>query len=641
MAINLFNPNYYRLANPDLANFNDAQAFNHFITFGLNEGRQFSPLVNLNFYRANNPDLATAGLTTNQQLLDHLQNFGINEGRKFSPLVDLNYYRSHNSDLVSNGLINNSQLFTHLQNLGLDEGRVFSPFYDTNYYRNLNPDLSAAGLSNRQLFEHFVNNGIIEGRYASPLVLFDAKYYLSNNPSLAATGLTTNSQLWQHFQNVGYTAGLKSSAFFDRLPIESLSESSRWMVPFGGSLTFSFVTSATASTYQGPETGIREVSEPIKNNIRNILHNLYASFLPFGFTEVPETATSQGQIRFMFSNGDGLPNFYAYAITPDTNSINISSSIHLNPNYVNNNKNGDFEGNPGSYGYQSLIHEIGHALGLKHPGNYNGDDVNTNVTQPPFLPFEQDNKTNTIMSYNQPDDAPLPMTPMADDIRTLQFLYGAKYPSQATATYYFDNAILAQKKTLFTTANNNTLDCSAVTDNGSYYVLDMNEGKKLISGSSQLKSTYKARGDTSLTSYLADRDGTVIAYGSKIDNLIGSQGNDLIIGTPNNNIIIGGAGADFLIGGGGVDTLTGGAGADTFQITAGQVGYSVITDFTPGEDKINLAGGLKLADLIITQGIGGQSNSTLIQAGSTGQLLAQLVNIPVTTAIAPLNFSIG
>ncbi|WP_199247968.1 hypothetical protein [[Phormidium] sp. ETS-05] len=56
MAINLFDPGFYRANNPDLASFDDAQAFGHFLEFGVNEGRRFSPYVNLNFYRASNQD---------------------------------------------------------------------------------------------------------------------------------------------------------------------------------------------------------------------------------------------------------------------------------------------------------------------------------------------------------------------------------------------------------------------------------------------------------------------------------------------------------------------------------------------------------------------------------------------------------
>ena len=88
MSVNLFNANFYRAANPDLAAAGlttDGQLLSHLQTSGLDEGRAFSPFVNLNFYRSSNPDLATVGLNTNRQLYDHLQNSGVAEGRRFSP----------------------------------------------------------------------------------------------------------------------------------------------------------------------------------------------------------------------------------------------------------------------------------------------------------------------------------------------------------------------------------------------------------------------------------------------------------------------------------------------------------------------------------------------------------------------------
>ncbi len=128
MTVNLFDANYYRSVNSDLQQFNDQQALEHFLTFGLNENRQFSRIVNLDIYRANHPDLAAAGLTTNRQIFEHLQEFGVKERRKFSAVLDLDFYQANNPDLAN---FTSEQLFQHFQDFGLNEGRLGAPLVDT------------------------------------------------------------------------------------------------------------------------------------------------------------------------------------------------------------------------------------------------------------------------------------------------------------------------------------------------------------------------------------------------------------------------------------------------------------------------------------------------------------------------------
>jgi serralysin len=110
------------------------------------------------------------------------------------------------------------------------------------------------------------------------------------------------------------------------------------------------------------------------------------------------------------------------------------------------------------YGRTTLIHEVGHALGLSHPGNYNfGDDNNGDGVPDPITYlgdafYAQDSKQYTIMSYfgasetgGQPINAALfilgnPQTPLLDDILAIQSKYGADPTTRTGDTNYFSNS---------------------------------------------------------------------------------------------------------------------------------------------------------------------------------------------------------
>jgi hypothetical protein len=108
----------------------------------------------------------------------------------------------------------------------------------------------------------------------------------------------------------------QASAFSNSNDIDALLARSRanpgqlakWNVAPGGTITYSFVTADSAASYFASrnETNIEEVNDRIKQNVRQILRDNYATVLPLNFVEVPDSA--QSNIRIMFSDGPGAEN---------------------------------------------------------------------------------------------------------------------------------------------------------------------------------------------------------------------------------------------------------------------------------------------------------------------------------------------
>ncbi|NEZ63528.1 hypothetical protein D0962_12165 [Leptolyngbyaceae cyanobacterium CCMR0082] len=103
------------------------------------------------------------------------------------------------------------------------------------------------------------------------------------------------------------------------------------------------------------------------------------------------------------------------------------------------------------------------------------------------------------------------------------------------------------------------------------------------------------------------------------DTLFGGAGDDVIWGDDGDDLLRGGLGNDILTG----DNFSGGSGADRFILAAGE-GRDIIRDFEVGIDLIGLADGLTYADLSLGQ----SGDATVISVD--GETLAQVNNVVVT-----------
>ncbi len=304
----------------------------------------------------------------------------------------------------------------------------------------------------------------------------------------------------------------------------------------GGIITYSFY-----QDNQTPYTGREQVSEltdPVKRNVRQVLSNL-ESALNVRFVEVEETATDAGVIRYLGSDGEGSP-FYAYTYYPGDQ---IGGDVHLNANFVADGTN-SFGAAPGSYGYRSIVHETLHALGLKHPGDY---DAGTGMGVGPYLYTEDDNSTNTIMSYNVIGYSPI--TPMDYDLAALQYLYGGRSYRAGATTYQFSSLssykvggelqgsfLQPAKQVLWDTGGQDTLDFSQMAT-ASSNLFDLRPGGILT-----MRSAYNSQSYTDASgrgNFVTSDSGIKFANETLIENVVNSRGNDYIVANRANNRFLG------------------------------------------------------------------------------------------------------
>jgi len=256
-------------------------------------------------------------------------------------------------------------------------------------------------------------------------------------------------------------------------------------------------------------------------------------------------------------------------------------------------------------------HEMGHALGFKHPGTY-GIPSYTPPVVDPLLPTALDRTDFTVMSYSMSYSLGNPAMPGLGilDVAAIQKLYGANMLAAAGDTVWeFNDTTKEYQATIWDAAGNDTIDASG-QNLGS--IINLHEGALSTIG------TFVPPADITpqeLSQFIeqgvfADRAyyNVGIAFGAKIENakggagddylignglanlLEGNSGDDVINGGDGGDILLGGSGNDVLIGAQGGDTLTGGAGADVFrfnsQLEPNQV--DILADFISGQDVLEL-----------------------------------------------------
>jgi serralysin len=371
-------------------------------------------------------------------------------------------------------------------------------------------------------------------------------------------------------------------------------------------------------------------------------------------------ATNTGNIRIAFTDVGAGTAAYAY-YPPYQGSVSASlSSGDVWFAHTNNTSTMAV----GSFDFHTLLHELGHALGLKH-----------SFETPNALPANLDNYRYSIMSYTSNLDSTTItfsgtpgaitgelssvtlITPSLFDIAALQSRYGADPTTRSGATTYTWSAALASIEVVYDAGGIDTWDLSAQTRMS---IVDLREGAyssiNSFSSAEQIAAAVATYGEGNrgfIESYVNSfstgtlfewKDNVGIAYGTVIENVLFGSANDTGLGNAAANLLNGGAGNDTLTGAGGNDAILGGAGIDTAILSGSRSSYGIAknagilytadlrsgspdgTDQNQSVERIQFADVTLSAEAFTPVNFNGDLNSDILWCNGSGLAVNFLMN---------------
>lgn len=317
-------------------------------------------------------------------------------------------------------------------------------------------------------------------------------------------------------------------------------------------IKYSFFTDAVQTGSAQDAYGFQTLSADQQAAVDRAL-NYYSSLVNVKFQLVSDPNTAD--IRFGTNNQGNVSSGYA------TGGTSANGGVNLMLNNAGSSASINADMSQGGYGWETLIHEIGHTLGLKHPGAYNAGG---GTTPGPYLSAADDNRRNTVMSYKNPSDVfnwtangngsysggyINPSTLMTQDILALQFLYGRNTAGASTSgsqtladfqTTSFSNSWMGME-TLASGSQGVSLNLSSVSNAN---IVDLRAGSF---------SSINIQ-DASLNNFIPsprqiffNLNNVGLAYASSLSSVTGGSAGDVFYAAHYNASIDGAGGSDKLM----------------------------------------------------------------------------------------------
>jgi serralysin len=320
-----------------------------------------------------------------------------------------------------------------------------------------------------------------------------------------------------------------------------------------GPITFAFRSSGSGNENEpgfSPFTAYQMAAAEMSLDLWSDLANI--SFTRVGGAGYSNKATMLFGNYNLTGDGAAAHAYYPYDAAAGSNSgdvwVNLSSEGNANLSF-------------GSYGLMTMIHEIGHALGLRHPGDYNAGPGVT-ITYDGNAQYIEDSRQYSVMSYFAASETGADhadgsttiyaSTPLLHDIAAIQRLYGANMTTRTGDTTYGFNS----------NADRDAFHIDSAAEKVVFAVWDAG-GKDTFDFSGYSEDQWIRLGDGEFSDVGGLTGNVAIAKGAVIENGKGGSGDDHLSGNGAANRLYGNVGDDYLNGGSNSDTLEGGEGNDT------------------------------------------------------------------------------